>query len=255
VDRAQQDLVVIDASTGEQRLRTPVRNRADGPAPLALLVLGGPSWSPDGARLAFVCWDGTGDEICVVDVDGTRRRQVTRIAAREGANTADAQDFLPAAANVGPPAWSPDGMSLAVAAYPEKRGAASGVFVVDLERGAARRISSLLPTSDISWYPDGTALLFSADEKGRSDAIRAKVSNASATKLTASMPEGARDPALSADGQHVAVSSGGNIIVLDLDGDMRSLNELGLRGRYPAWSADGDSIAFAASPDPIAVYE
>jgi Tol biopolymer transport system component len=232
-----------------------VRNRADGPAPLALQVLGGPSWSPDGERLAFVCWDGTGDEICVVDTDGTRRRQVTRIAAREGANTADAQDFMPAAANVGPPAWSPDGMSLAVAAYPERRGAASGVFVVDLERGTARRISSLLPTSEISWYPDGAALLFSAVEKGRSDAIRATVGYTSTTKLTASLPEGARDPVLSADGQRVAVSSGAAIVVLDHDGNMQSLDELGLRGRYPAWNADGNSIAFAASPDPIAVYE
>jgi Tol biopolymer transport system component len=254
IDESREALTVVDASTGEVRFQVAVANNPGGEEPLALATMGGPAWSPQGTQLAFVCWDGSGDEICVVDEQGEQRRQVTRIEAQPPSTGSAQQGERLAPANVGPPAWSPDGTSLAIAVYPERRGAATGVFIIDLERGAAKRVASLLPTSEISWYSDGSALLFSAVEGGRSDATRVELADGAVSKLTTVLPDGAIDPAISPDDRLVAVSSCSGIVILKEGGKLAPLDETGLHARFPAWSASATAIAYTASPDPIAAY-
>jgi Tol biopolymer transport system component len=254
VDRSDESLVAIDGETGEIRFSVPVATEDADHSPLALPVLGGPSWSPDGSRLAFNCWDGNGDEICVVQGDGSGYRQVTHIQSRARPVDDSGGGLLLAVANAGPAAWSPDGTALALAAYPEQRGAASGVFVVDLEAGTARKVSSLLPNSNIMWFSGGKSLLFSASQEGRSDAVRASVAEGGTEKLTAHLPSGAREPVVSPDGTRLAVASGGSIVILGPEMNPQSLTQSGLDHRLPSWSPDGERVAFVAAPDPLASY-
>ena len=254
IDGSRSALAVIDASAGDTVVSIPLRTQDARFAPPANPTLGGPAWSPDGARIAFVCWDGAGDEICVANADGTGQRQVTRIEPTDGSIVPREGVFAAALSNTGPPSWSPDGLQLAVAAYPERRGAAAGVFVVDLERGSARRISPLVPNSEIRWSGDGESLVFSASEKGRSDVRRAWLDGSPVENLTTALPNGARDPALASDGSRLAVSSSGTIVVLD-DQDVVTVSaSSGLWQRFPAWNPSGNDLAFVADANPIATY-
>jgi Tol biopolymer transport system component len=254
VDREEEALVALDARSGAPRFSVRIATKDAGHGPLALPVIGGPAWSPDGSRLVFNCWDGHGDEICVVQADGSGHRQITNIESRKSPIGVLPGALVLAESNTGPAVWSPDGTALAVAAYPEVRGAATGVFVVDLEGGSARRVSSLLPNSEIKWFPGGESLLFSASVEGRSDAVRASVAEGGTEKLTAGLAPGASDPAISPDGTRLAVSSGDAIVVLDLEGNVQGTTENGLLHRLPAWSPDGERIAFATAPKSLESY-
>jgi len=143
---------------------------------------------------------------------------------------------------------------LAVSVYPERPGAPTGVFLVDLDEGLARRISTLQPNSVIRWFPDGDSILFSAFRRGRSDAFRVVLSRIVDQPLTSELPEGSRNPGLSPNGSLIAVESGGGVVVLGAQGPLRAFTVPGLRSSYPSWSAGGAMIAVAASTDPIASY-
>jgi Tol biopolymer transport system component len=247
VDEGSASLVVVESSTGRSLLEAPIATDSVDQEAKELLAFGGPSWSPDGDRLAFVCWDGHGDELCVMNSDGSGTRTITKLEPAPGIPGA-------ASSNAGPPAWSPDGATIAVAAYPERRGAAAGVFLIDLEQGTARRLSKLLPNSEISWTADGASLVFSALEKGRSDVWRIAVDSSESSKLTADLPRGGRSPALSADSKELVVASGGMIVVLNGTDVDRQVEIQGLRGIAPTWSPSGE-IAFAAVPNPLQTYD
>jgi Tol biopolymer transport system component len=254
VDPDRVSLVVIALASGTDQFTQPLDRRPGTRARFALLTLGGPSWAPDGSSLAYVCWDGAGDEVCVVQSDGTGWRQVTRLKPRAPEGNSATPQALPAESNVGPPAWSPRGNFLAVAVYPERPGAPTGVFLVDPEKGLTRRVSSLQPNSVISWFPDGGSILFSAFRRGRSDAIRIVLPTTTLQTLTAALPEGSRNPTLSPDGSQLAVETGGGIAVLEDEEPVQAFGVPGLRSSYPAWGADGTTIAISAITDPIAIY-
>lgn len=253
IDRENASLISRQVDSGQILFEAPIATDEEIPGRPTILELGGPAWSPDGSRLAFVCWDGAGDELCVIDAMGGGLQQVTRL--EPPMNGDDALSQQRARSNVGPPAWAPDGLRLAVAVYPERRGAPAGVFVVDLARGDARRVSQHQPNSEIRWYPDGEAILFSATVEGRSDVMRVPVDRGGSTPLSEELEAGASAPALNADGTRVAVSSGGAIVVMDEDGSTAIVADLGLEGRTPAWRPTGESIAFQALADPIVVYD
>jgi Tol biopolymer transport system component len=255
VDRDAMALTVVSADTGAVRFQTPVANPNAPFRPVALSFVGGPSWAPDGSRLAFTCWDGAGDEVCLVDGDGGNRRQLTRLGPAPGTVPFDQSGFLQAAANTGAPVWSPDGTRLAVAAFPERPAASTGVFVIDPARAAARRISSLVPNSPLLWTPEGDSVVFSASDKGRSDAVLASISGGSLRKLTSMLTDGALAPSLSGDGSRLVVASGDGLVVVALSGKTTTLpSEPGMSEQTPAWSPTGDAIAFAVQPNPIGNY-
>ena len=247
-------LVIVDATSGAETLEVPIRNVGAVSEASDIVSIGGPSWRPDGSQLAFICWDGQGDEICVINADGSDRRQVTHIEPLRRSTTSGATAG-PAGSNVGPPVWSPDGASLAVPAYAEIRGTASGIIIVLLEQGIARRVTSLQPTSDVLWTSDGGALLFAASVEGRTDVYRVSASGGLARNLTRSLPDGARDPALSPDGRELAVASGRHIQILGQRARKIGSGDESMRDRHPAWSPDGEELAFSSSPALVTKYD
>jgi Tol biopolymer transport system component len=103
-----------------------------------------PSFSPDGARLAFV-WDGgKGDVFNIYTklVSGGEPLRITGSTASEGS-----------------PAWSPDGSRIAFLRYAAPADQA-GVYIVGASGGAAVKLASTLPVPHIfdrhlDWSPDG----------------------------------------------------------------------------------------------------
>ncbi|MCC6319092.1 MAG: PD40 domain-containing protein [Gemmatimonadaceae bacterium] len=110
------------------------------------------TWSPDGAKLAFVVYAQGDNEIDVMDV--ASRRIEKRIRVRGVGAMAD-------------PAWSPDGRQLAFTGY---KGGLSDLYLHDLANGQTRQLTNdreaqLQP----SWNPDGRSLAFVTDAGPETD--------------------------------------------------------------------------------------
>jgi Tol biopolymer transport system component len=253
IDRDRASLVVVDVDSAAETFTEPLEGRGENDR-FPLLTLGGPAWAPDGSRIAYVCWDGIGDEICLIRPDGTSWRQVTRLDRPGASGGSTMPQSTLAGSNAGPPVWSPDGDFLAAAVYPERPGAPTGVFLIDLADGTGRRVSSLQPNSVISWFPDGESIVFSAFRRGRSDAFRVVPADSTQQRVTEGLPEASRNPSVSPDGSSIAVESGGGIVVLGPQGPAQTFGVPGLRTTYPSWSPDGGAIAIATTSDPIASY-
>lgn len=248
IDRNREALVMLDVATRQELAASPIQNPGASVPLLGAVAMGGPSWSPDGERIAFACWDGAGDEACLVQRDGSGRRQITQIRSpRPGRNE-------PAPSNIGPPAWSPDGQFIAVASYAERSGAPSGVFVIDLGEGFARRVSPIVPNSEIRWVSDQKSLIFAARRQGRSEVVRVALANGGVESLTAELAGSAWDPAIRSGSTDLAVATSEGIVILGKNGTQTVAVPRGLRATAPAWSPDSDALAFRASLDPIVGY-
>lgn len=144
----------------------------EGPQPPALFrvpVLGGPAvkvlsggfgspvtFSPDGRQMAFIRGEfGRELTLYVADADGANERAVLKRST---------PDFF------GLPAWSPDGRSVAcVYGSTEKLDGSSpalGVTTFQILDGAERRVTEARWTDvrQLSWLPDGSGLVLSANE-------------------------------------------------------------------------------------------
>jgi Tol biopolymer transport system component len=253
VDRQNTSLVILDSTTGDVESSISLATPDEDRAPKWISMFGGPAWSPEGNQISFTCWDGEGDEVCVFDADNGAIRQVTNLGPATNDRQDRADSGSPAGSNVGPSTWSPDGKSLAVAAYPDQSGSASGVFVIDVTAGRARRLSGLRPNSEIHWINDGNAVMFSAIEEGRSEVLQIGVTDLAVKRLTSELAGNSRDPVMSPDGKLLAVASDGAIVVIG-SGNQGSTMIPGVTLRHPSWNSAGDQIAFTAEGDHIQKY-
>ena len=111
-----------------------------------------PSWSSDGARIAFASNLFGGWDIHVIDIDGTDQKRLT---------TSAADDLLPA--------WSPDGSRIA---FVSNRDGSSEIYVVRLDGSQPERLttdSRVNEISGVSWSPDGLSIAFAATRDADTD--------------------------------------------------------------------------------------
>ena len=187
-----------------------------------------PVLSPDGARIAFHSGRDGGDEVFVMDVDGSDLRQLTR-------NEWDDRD----------PVWSPDGTRIA---FHSGRDGGDEVFVMDVDGSDLRQLTrNEWDDRSPVWSPDGTRIafirsgvgIFVMDAEG-SDVLR--------------IPGGKgwdTGPTWSSDSENIAflrrnVQNGEwDIFVAAPDGShLRQLTHGGGWSVDPVWSPDGKRIAF-----------
>jgi Tol biopolymer transport system component len=155
-----------------------------------------PTFSPDGKRICFRrgLLDKGADSLVIAELEGGAERELLRI------KTPDSFDA--------PPAWSPDGASLAVAIQKFAGGVKTRIHSVDVETGTSVPVGARawLIVDSVRWMPDGRALLASALDftgLGAFQIYRVPFPGGAAVRLTSDL-DGYTDVSIAADGSSVA---------------------------------------------------
>jgi TolB protein len=212
---------------GEHRLTSA---DPDASSPAALFFQVEPSWSADGARIAFSSRrEGTFD-IYVMNADGTGTKRLT--------STKESESH---------PTWSPDGGKIAFA-----RGGSGDIYVVNADGSNVHRISDpLAEESDPTWSPDGEWIAYARRTPGT--AIQEVwIMHPDGSDSRAVTTQGAKTftPAWSPDSSRIVFSSnaGGELYELytvGVDGTgVRSVAPTTGDNFEPSWSPDGSKIAY-----------
>ena len=162
-----------------------------------------PAWSPDGTTIAFVSQtllasvEDVGQEIFLIDVDGGNLREIAVAGGMYARRPSWAPDnsgivyeaFWPGIGEGTPsvhivdmegrrlgdmpgvtksPAWSPDGLSIAVATRNRADGGRQTISVMDVDGQNRRVITSNAHGDDDepAWSPDGSRLAYAAGHSG-----------------------------------------------------------------------------------------
>lgn len=188
-----------------------------------------PVWSPDGARIAFVCCLPSRDSIYLVGADGSGLRRL-----------------VSASGEVGRPAWSPDSTRIAYSSYQEHR-----IYEIRTEDSKAHVLVE--DGTDPAWSPDGSVLAFLSDRDGDLEIYTQRAGGTSPLQLTGNE---AADyaPLWSPDGSRLAFVSerDGNpeTYVMNADGsDQTNLSASSDPDDFPAWSPDGARVAYVSYLD------
>jgi serine/threonine protein kinase len=120
------------------------------------------SISPDGKQIAFGRYhlNGTEDELLVANIDGSNERRIIAVAEPDWLGGSN-------------PEWSPDGKSLVVAYGSENKNELTGLnlgmtpVVISVTDGAFKPVapSRWVYVGRVSWFNDGTGLVFTAQEQ------------------------------------------------------------------------------------------
>jgi Tol biopolymer transport system component len=221
---------------------------------------GNPAWSPDGKLIAYassgeaVAEDQRDLDIYVMQADGSERRRLTNDRVPDGV-----------------PAWSPDGERIAFAhARGQGTERADGV-IVSMDANGEGRIEitlhdetrNIVYDSQPAWSPDGSLIAFvratlGPGVSGRVDIYVVDPTGAGERLLI----EDAAEPAWSPDGSRIAFTSARDrfgqtcfhecspspeIYVARADGTgIVRLTTSEASDHSPAWSPEGDRIAFTS---------
>ncbi len=196
-----------------------------------------PSWSADGAELAFV----------------TRERGQYSLYAADSA-TGALRRLTSKANQIAFPTWSPDGSALA---YVVVFGADDGLYVVSADGSREVRLTEWIAFTP-AWSPDSREIVFTAPNSGNSEVYVIDVATGAMRNVSRN-PAYDSDPVWSPDGTRIAFYSLRecneiSLYVVDADGsNQRRLLDncaLSMRGtsdnRPPAWSPDGTRIALTS---------
>jgi TolB protein len=177
---------------------------------------GHPTWSPDGARLAFERDDGN---IYVMNAAGSGVHAITQEGAAESQ-----------------PAWSPNGRWIAYVRRTPGTPVRE-IWLVRPDGTGARRLTSLSAASySPAWSPQGSRVAFSSDRgEGQADIYTIGVDRRQLRRVTET-PEDSFEPSWSPDGSAIAFAEGGSIYSVELGGgEPRELTKAEHNDSSPVW--------------------
>lgn len=190
-----------------------------------------PAWSPDGARLAYVSFEGGRSKIYIQGVADEQRKLIADFPGINGA-----------------PAWAPDGRRLALTLSKDGN---PEIYVLDLDTQRLQRLTrNGVIDTEPGWSPDGREIVFTSDRAGKPQVYRMKANGGRAERLTFEGDANLR-PSYSADGETVTlvtqIDGKYHIGVLNLkDKALQVLSDTPL-DESPSFAPNGRMILYATS--------
>ena len=224
-----------------------------------------PDWSPDGAQIAFDAETADGNEIWVVNADGTNAAAIVRRST----------DCAISCGDVALPAWSPDGAKIAYVRYQiGASGLEAAVIEVQDVASGDRRVLYTSPSKTALNYPrwssDGRSIVFEMTRYSDTQ-ITSGTATGSAIAVIDATGEGAKPVVLTdwlmyatypdwRPGSDVilfstydldefqATDEPSNLYTIKADGSrqtaLTSFGKAEQRATQPTWTPDGSRIIF-----------
>jgi Tol biopolymer transport system component len=194
-----------------------------------------PSWSPNGAQIAFFrpVRRVSAGQVWLMDSTGAHQRQLTHLKGVQYYGDLD---------------WAPTGRSLVIDAFPSAAGGWTDLWLVNASTGTALRLTTT-PLSEAapSWSPNGRWIAFFSQGRRLPYRIwRLSVATKRLVQLTSGNPAAAY-PSWSPDSRRIAFTLGGRLAVMNADGSHRHV--LRLFGTRPHWSPDGQWLVYVTNGD------
>ena len=217
----------------------------------------GPTWSPDGTRIAFASEFDAGimEEMMIPDEDnpGQMKAHIQEKTRDREIVVVGFDGSAPKLLSVDPyvddsPAWSPNGTQIA---FTSDRTMDVEIFVMDADGGNVQQLTNN-PGEDWQpdWSPDGQRIVFAGSVSGDFEISVMDADGGNVEQLTAS-PGHDWGPVWSPDGRRIAFASNrsGNfdVYVMDADGgNVEQLTDDPAEDFEPVWSPDGRHLAFGS---------
>jgi Tol biopolymer transport system component len=124
------------------------------------------------------------------------------------------------------------------------------LYLADLDRGCARRLTDGERATDPALTPDGGAVVYVAQAGGGEQALRRRRLDGGPAETLLQLPGASLyEPAVSPDGRRIALSvqrHGRRDLALLEDGELRELTSDDALDRAPSWSPDGRWLLFTS---------